>query len=116
MRADAHASELRGLANRIITADMDWRAQLMKSPRTSTSQIDTKIAARIQSARHDLQLEADWVADRIGVTEDVYRALEAGELYIRATIIARLSIVLNQKISWFYADCPGQDMFTKVGL
>lgn len=88
----------------------------MGSPKTSMSQIDEMIAARIQYERQALKLEVDWVAERIGVTTNVYRAIEAGELYIRAPIIARLSIVLNRKISWFYADCPGQEVFTQLGL
>ncbi|MEL7042287.1 MAG: helix-turn-helix transcriptional regulator [Pseudomonadota bacterium] len=85
----------------------------MSSPKISTSEIDKKIAVRIRAARQNMQLDADWVADRLGITPQAYQALEAGELYIRATTLARLSIVLQQRVSWFYADCPGQDVFAK---
>ncbi|MEM1146264.1 MAG: helix-turn-helix transcriptional regulator [Pseudomonadota bacterium] len=86
----------------------------MKSPKISMSQIDKKIAARIRTARQDSELDADWVAERLGMPKDVYQALEAGELFVRAIILARLSTILNRKVSWFYADCPGQDVFSKT--
>lgn len=86
-----------------------------KKGKSQVSKIDQHLGKKLAEAREALALSPSQVAEAINVTTEDYLALESGSVRIRALHMARLSRVLNQRLSWFYADLPGQSVFSDPG-
>lgn len=66
--------------------------------------VDLAIGKRIQQRRKELKMSAEYLAEQIGVSQQQFSRYERGATKINVSHLARVAVILDTPISWFFAD------------
>lgn len=66
--------------------------------------VDLAIGKRIQQRRKELKMSAEYLSEQIGVSQQQFSRYERGATKINVSHLARIAVILDTPISWFFAD------------
>lgn len=75
------------------------------------SDIDRHLGQRIREARAAKGLSREELAELIESLGNKVQAMEEGHVRVSSLALARISLVLDVSLAWFYDGLPGQDIF-----
>ena len=75
------------------------------------SDIDRHLGQRIREARAAKGLSREELAELIESLANKVQAMEEGHVRVSSLALARISLVMDVSLAWFYDGLPGQDIF-----
>lgn len=69
---------------------------------TNMSKVDELLAHRISTARVEINLTEQQLADQLDISVEEYVLIEAGKARVGAKLLSQIALVLDRPIAWFF--------------